>query len=338
MQDTPAFDPGDPAWLAHRYDRNSDRFTYRYVPREMHGAGPFLTDELIGNRPQALIGRDDALSIARDIAGPVHFLFHSAFCGSTLLTRALDVPGRAMGLSEPVLLNDVTGIRRRGEMQRAELARLLDDCLRLLARRWGDEETVVIKPSNILSGLMAPMMALRPEARALILFAPLRDFLTSVARKGLWCRLWVRELLEGLIREGVDLGLTSTDYFRMSDLQVAAVGWIVQHQRFASLASQYPDRVWTIGSDRLMRSPEAVLAALEHRSMIGGTPNGPHPGIVAFSRHSKSGARFSPEERAKEYSAAWAAHGDEIDKVHEWGLVVAKQAGISLTLPLPLIA
>src|SRR3546814_6998872 len=98
------------------------------------------------------------------------------------------MPGHAMGLSEPVLLNDITGLRRRGERNGAQLARLLDDALLLLARRWGPAETLVVKPSNILAGLMVPMMALRPDTKDLLLHAPLPEFLLSVARKGLWCR------------------------------------------------------------------------------------------------------------------------------------------------------
>src|SRR3546814_172325 len=195
MASTPVFDPADPAWLAHRYDAAGDRLLFRHVPRAMHRDGPFLTDELIGDRPQAIIARAEGVAAARAHAGPIHFIFHSAFCASTLLVRALDMPGHAMGLSEPVLLNDITGLRRRGERNGAQLARLLDDALLLLARRWGPAETLVVKPSNILAGLMVPMMALRPDTKALLLHAPLPEFLLSVARKGLWCRLWARELL-----------------------------------------------------------------------------------------------------------------------------------------------
>ena len=81
-------------------------------------------------------------------------------------------------------------------------------------------------------------MALRPEARAIFLYAPLESFLISVARKGLGCRLWARELLEGQLRDGyVDLGFSSGDYFRQTDLQVAAVGWLAQHMAFRRLAA-----------------------------------------------------------------------------------------------------
>lgn len=340
MASTPVFDPADPAWLAHRYDAAGDRLLFRHVPRAMHRDGPFLTDELIGDRPQVIVARAEGIAAARTHAGPIHFIFHSAFCASTLLVRALDMPGHAMGLSEPVLLNDITGLRRRGERNGAELARLLDDALLLLARRWGAAETLVVKPSNILAGLMIPMMALRPDAKALLLHAPLSEFLVSVARKGLWCRLWARELLEGLIREDlVDLGFETRDYFRLSDLQVAAVGWLAQQRLFIALANQFPDRVRTLDSERLLANPAPAIEALGAFSIIP-------PAAVAgsgaahsdvFARHSKSGAVFSMAAREAERAAAKEAHGDEIDKVHAWAAAIAGTAGIPLTLPRPLL-
>ncbi|WP_085808987.1 hypothetical protein [Sphingomonas sp. TZW2008] len=335
MTVTPAFDPADPAWLAHRYDAASDRIMYRHVPRTMHRSGPFLTDELIGEQPQALLARPAAVAAARANPAPVHFIFHSAFCASTMLVRALDRPGVAMGLSEPVLLNDVVGLRRRSERQGADLARLLDDAMSLLARRWAPVEGVVVKPSNILCGLQRPLLALRADANAILLHAPLREFLISVARKGLWCRLWVRELLEGLLRDGlVDLGFAPENYFRLSDLQVAAVGWLAQHRQFAALATHVPDRVRTLDSATLLTDPSRAIAAAErffgHTNMAA-TPNN------ALGRHSKTGAPFTAADRREEQRATQDAHRDEIDKVEAWALALAASAGIAITLPAPLL-
>lgn len=331
------FDPADPAWLAHRYDTVRDRLLYHHVPRPMHRDGPFLTDELVGAQPRAVLARSEGLAAAQTNAAPVHFIFHSAFCASTLLVRGFDIPGVSMGLSEPVLLNDVTGIRRRGERKGAEIARLLDESIALLARRWEPGEAVVIKPSNILCALQRPLLAIRTESRAILLHAPLHDFLVSVARKGLWCRLWVRELLEGLLHDGlVDLGFTAKDYFRLTDLQVAAVGWLAQHRQFALLAEYFPDRVRTLDSRRLLADPGATLRAIGSLFGLAGAENlSPNQ---AFARHSKLGTAFSLEEHAAERAAARAAHGDEIDKVSTWAETVAGHAGIAMTLPVGLEA
>ena len=57
-----------------------------------------------------------AVDVVRAAARPatMHFIFHSAFCCSTVLARAFDIPGIAMGLKEPPIYNDIVGWRHRG--------------------------------------------------------------------------------------------------------------------------------------------------------------------------------------------------------------------------------
>jgi hypothetical protein len=327
----------DAEWLAHRYDAAGDAVHFRHVPRARHSEVPFLTDEYLGSGPVQPVPFVGAVSHAP--GGRLHFIFHSAFCASTLLTRALDVPGLAMGLSEPVILNDVVGFRRRGGDPRA-VARLLAGSMTLLARPFAPGEMVVVKPSNILNPLAAAMLRLRPDARAVALYAPLPVFLASVARKGMWCRLWAREHLEGLLTDqSVDLGFTARDLFRQTDLQVAAVGWLAQHALFAALAAAEPGRVATLDSETLLAEPRRALDALARhygarpdKATIEAMAAGP-----AFSRHSKFGQAFNPAERAREQDAATKVHGNEIAKVTEWARAVAGNAGVSMTLPQPLL-
>src|SRR3546814_7318944 len=78
----------------------------------------------------------------------------------------------------------------------------MDGALAMLARSFAPDEAVIVKPSNIFNPLARGALTLRPEARAILLYAPLRAFLLSVARKGMWCRLWCRELLETYLADG----------------------------------------------------------------------------------------------------------------------------------------
>jgi hypothetical protein len=318
----------DPEWLAHRYDPVSDAFHFRHVSRLRHAQVPFLTDEYLGEADRVeAIARASAAAVAP--VGTLHFIFHSAFCASTMLVRALDIPGGAMGLSEPVVLNDLVGWRRRGAEPRA-YGSVLADTLGQLARPYGPGEAVVVKPSNVLNPLAAAMLALRPEAKAILLHAPLPVFLASVARKGLWCRLWARELLEGLLREGVvDLGFEAGDYFRQSDLQVAAVGWLAQQALFARLAERFPGRVATLDSERLTNAPTVtVTAAARHFGLaVDISTIADHP---AIRRDSKSGGSFATGQRARDQADARLAYGDELEKVEIWARAVAATAGVEL--------
>ena len=325
----------DPENHAHRYVESTDAFRFIRLERSEHATMPFLIDEYLGSAREAWdVATDECLTGLGK--GRLHFLFHSAFCGSTLLTRALDVPRMAMGLSEPVTLNDVVSLRRRG-IDSSAVARVADAALRLLARPYGAGEAVVIKPSNLLNPMADLLLALQPDARAVFLYAPLETYLISVVRKGLHCRLWVRQLLEGFLREGyADFGFSPEDYFRQSDLQVAAIGWLAQHRHFIQLVRKFGKvRVATLDADRMTTQPaEAIAAVTRHYGLACDSD------LVAqivsgqvFSKHSKSGAGFTAKDRQAEYATARGAYGEEIDMVLAWAQKVAESAEISLEPP-----
>lgn len=340
MTPTPQpFALGDANWLAHRHIEAQDRFRLIHLPRQAHDAVPFLTDAKLGDRPAHDIALDDALALPdgrQAMAPPLHFLLHSAFCASTLLTRALSVPGVAMGLSEPVLFNDITGFRQRGAAP-AAVARLADLSLRMLARPFAPGEAVIVKPSNIINPLAHLLLALRPNARALWLYAPLETFLVSVAHKGLECRLWVRTLLRSYLRDGaIPLSFTADDYLGQSDLQIAAIGWLAQHQMIAALAKGPASaRIACLDSESLLATPTHALSGVARHfglaldgAAIAAIASGP-----AFTRHSKSAASYGPAQRQADYAAVRAAHGDEIGKVLIWAQRVADHAGIDMGPP-----
>lgn len=327
----------DPEWLAHRYDEQADSFHYRRVPRGRHAEVGFATDDYLGVEANpVVIRREEAARLLGEQA-PIHFIFHSAFCASTMLVRALDLQGSAMGISEPVILNDMVGWRRRGaDIPRH--ARVMDDALGQLSRSWGAGEAVVVKPSNIFNGLAMGALALRPNAKALLLYAPIEEFLLSVARKGMWCRLWVRELLEGQLKEGmVDLGFEARDYFRQTDLQAAGVGWLAQQMLFHRMADKFGSaRIATMDSETLTGDPAVSVARVAGHFGLGKNSSTDYADHPAIGRNSKSGAGFERGERQLDQARAREVYGDEIEKVAEWTRVVGERRGISLELPFSL--
>jgi hypothetical protein len=221
------------------------------------------------------------------------------------------------------------------------VAQVLDQVTSLLARPFGKDEATIIKPSNLANGLARGLLAMRKQSTALLLYAPLETYLKSIAKKQMDGRLWVRDLLVKLLKEGlVDLGFTTEDYLGQTDLQVAAVGWLAQQALFARLVIEYPARVRTLDSETLLARPADVMQALAalyglalSSAQIGEIVAGP-----AFTTHSKSKAAFGSNARTAEYDDAAAMHGDEIMKVVVWADAVAKNAGVATTLPARLIA
>jgi hypothetical protein len=327
----------DPEWLAHRYDERNDSFQYRHVPRTRHAEVPFATDDCLGkeDRP-VVIRREEAASLLESRA-PVHFIIHSAFCASTMLVRALDLPGSAMGISEPVMLNDMTGWRKRGAEARRH-GQVMNDVLGQLSRPFGPGEAVVLKPSNIFNGLAMGALYLRPAARAVLLYSPIEEFLLSVARKGMWCRLWARELLESLLLDGlVDLGFEPRDFLRQTDLQAAGVGWLAQHKLFHRMAKHYGrERIATLDSETLTRDPAPTVGRVAAHFGLSAQDADDYANHPAIARNSKSGDAFAHGERQMDQARARETFGDEIEKVAEWIRVVGERNDISLQLPFAL--
>ncbi len=326
----------DPAWLAHRFDPLRDAVHFIRATREEHRAATFLTDEFLdGHSNPVGLPRTEAVKEAGKGA-PVHFIFHSAYCCSTLLARALDLPGTAFALKEPVILNDLCGWRSRGG-EAADVARALDSAMLLLARPFESGEAVVIKPSNLVNPFIPVMLAMRSEARALLLHAPLRAYLGSIARKGMWGRLWVRELFVKLGRFGLlDFGFSSEEIMGQTDLQIAAIGWLGQHRLFAQVAERFPDHVRTLDSEVMLANLEPALARLGNLFSLVLDPAA-LASSEAFARHSKDGEAFGAEARRAAQRDAEQVHSEEIDKVEAWARAVAESAGIGLELPRPLL-
>ena len=316
-----------PQWLAHRYDPTQDAVQLIEVTRARRRKSAFLTDEYLGPHTPVVLPRAE-LEAQRPATTPRHFIFHSAFCCSTLLAAALDVDGVATSFKEPVILNDVVGWLHRGG-DRPAIATALKSGIDALIP-FGAREAVVIKPSNVVNGLASGIMGLFPEAHAILMYAPLRAYVASIARKGLWARVWVRTLLSKQLHEGfVRLGFEQRDYFKLTDLQVAAVGWIAQHQLFAEMAARWPARVRTLDSEALIADPRAHLAAaadlfglsLSERQIDA---------IIAdvFARDAKDGKPFAAGQRAETARVGGSLHADEIDKVAVWAEAVMRNAGV----------
>jgi hypothetical protein len=214
---------------------------------------------------------------------------------------------------------------------------VLDGVATLISQPFSLGESVVVKPSNIINGLATGLLAMRSDNNAILLYAPLRVYLGSIAKKGMWGRLWVREFFIAALKDGlIDLGFSEKQYMGQTDLQIAAVGWLAQQALFATLIQRFgPDRVRALDSETLVGNPSESLRLISElfglgldTSQVERIATGP-----AFSKHSKSDIAFDSMSRTAEHDSSTILHADEIEKVAVWIEEVARSADIPLRLP-----
>ena len=324
----------DPRWLPHTYDLTGSMLTSVLVPREKHSELMFLSDEhFAGQYRKATHPAAEIAAAAREAPqAPMHFIFHTAFCCSTLMLKALDVPGRTFGLKEPdVLINLANRFIRSDDAANRERLRLV---LWLLARPFEKGETTIVKPTNFANRLALPALETLPESRAVLLYSDVRTLLTALLKRGMWGRIWGRRLFWSAGSwTSLALGYDAEQTFILTDLQALALGWLMQMRHFAEVAQRMGDRVMIVDSADFLAQPSGTLRAISGRfglgmddSTIEQVVSGP-----TFARHSKFSDRgYGRDVRAADQGAAEAAHQEELDMVVKWVETVAAHLRVDL--------
>lgn len=315
----------EPEWLPHSFDGETGRIMFVRFDRAAAGHHGFLV--ATPAQPSAWVELDAVMAM-QPVPGPAGLIFHSGFCRSTLLLRALSVAGHTATLNEPEIFNSLARTA-------APDPALVRQVLALLSRPAFSGAVTIIKPSNFPNRLIPDLLAARPDIPVIIITNHLHEYLGAIVRKGLAGRQWGRQAF-----------LVAADYtgeagpFRdlaagLTDLQLGALGWLLtqnwllrcatgsDRQRVRVLHSAYFDqnRASTIKA----ASAHFGLTLDDHnvRTIVDGP---------AFTLDAKTGRDFRTKSAADEASSRSAVTDDEIAEVSDWIAGIARASGLEVPL------
>lgn len=312
----------DPTWLPHTFNSEGDQILFIRVSTERRNSVPFLSGDWLRDCERvALPAVNVRQSLKHGTFVPLHFIFHTAFCGSTLLVRALDASRAATGLVEPaILLNHHFRISRAAEEAEQERLRI---SLRLLGRRMGDLGAVVAKPSCVANPIAPHVLRNSPASRAVLLSSDLRTFLFGVAKRGPQGAAWGQRILQSCrdnLPVNLDFNITTLD--QLTGLQAAALAWVCRRLLFDALVTTFgPDRVLPVRTEDLFKDPLGAVARVagffgRHLSQMAVDQLARSD---TFNKHSKEiGRPFNRHDRELELRTLAAGHGSEVDAVARW--------------------
>lgn len=318
--------------MPFRMGAGGDSIEFVHLPREVQRSLPFLDSRYVGSdAPRARLSLNELPSTGAAPAGDCHFIFHSAFCCSTLLGRALDEDNVATVLQEPQILADFAGAFAAADDPRESLSALAS-VLALLQRPHLAGETTILKLGNAANGLIDHLLALRPQARAVIMYAPLPLFLSKIAIGGRTRRRWARSIATLFCRDRQ----SERDLLLLTDLEAAAYVWLQHQAQFADLLrGQHSARFAVVEAGDLLDNPLHTLCQVAETFGLG-MDSAKAARIVAgpaFSQEAKvPGKMFDPATRRMDEAAAKFAYGLEIDAALEWAHDYAERTGIHLSL------
>jgi len=172
-------DLADARWFAADLHVPDRRFGMLHLDEELVERSSFLDTRLEVPLASAQPVAVASVAAATLPSAPVGWLFHTSFCASTLLARALHVPGFAVALKEPLVLRRLSDARK----SRWPLEGLVEPTVKLLARSWHPDAAIVIKPTHVALNIAGDLLAATPDRRAMILTSSLDDFLISNLKK-----------------------------------------------------------------------------------------------------------------------------------------------------------
>ena len=255
--------------------------------------------------------------------GVDRFIFHVGFCGSTLLARLLDQPGRTLVLREPQSLTDIAAYRSaldREGLHDPNLSPMLATVRACLHRPWQAHEHVVIKPSNWVNVLL-PDLVCATSTRPLFLTMERRAFVRAILRGGA-ARIAFAARAAVHMSNSSDanaarianaLARPVSDYDRL--LTLAALLHDFQLERFSAAArvGGWPSAHW-LTLEQIRADPPSALHAAALALDID-----PPPADRSWMEHAKQpGVAYSIDAETEHDAALEAEHGPRISRTLAW--------------------
>lgn len=119
------------------------------------------------------------------------FIFHSAFCGSTLLARACSYRDKSFSYKEPQVLIDLANLKAKQHswyLDKTRWQQLVQIVLQQLNKSWHQQQSILLKPSNWVNNLMVELLSsVKPhseQSTAIFIQSSAKEFLLAVLRGG----------------------------------------------------------------------------------------------------------------------------------------------------------
>ena len=263
------------------------------------------------------------------VKNPPRFIFHTAFCASTFLSRCLDVDGVSISLREPQLLLDAANAKRlkwRSKSTNLDFRHLPRLALSLLQKHAGPSEKLIIKPINSVNNIIPELLKLSHPGKSLMLYTDARNFLLSTLKKGEGGKHVIRAMFDLTRCDFPHLAnLNVSAMIHMTDLNIILTLWRLQIEQAETALRQFSNTgvMASLYGEKLVQEPLEILRAANHFLDLG-IPTDRLEDIVKSDKRyidaKSSGEQFSVQKRKLAYEKLQAFYGDELDNGFKWML------------------
>ena len=181
---------------------------------------------------------------------------------------------------------------------------------------------------------MDPILRARNASRTVLLYSDLETYLISLLKRGMFGRILGRMLFTNLTSwSTLKLDLDAKEILELTDMQVAALAWLMQIHHFDGLSKTFKPRVMLLETSQMIAAPATTLHQVMTFFDLGLTERDAAD-IAAgpiFAKHSKFTDRdYSVEERRRDSEIVGNANAEELSMVAKWLESFAGHHGVPL--------
>lgn len=281
---------------------------------------------------------------AEPASTPVGYVAHTAFCGSTLLARCIDLPGVCLPYKEPFILHRLADVWRHGFFGQpgtrppAPPPLLLKLSVALLARTYSPLERPVVKLTDSCISLCPDLLAQDDGSRLLLLYHDLEHHLVAMLKdstRRTYCRSLTTRSKADLAAVGQSIALPDNP----SDAVLAAHSWMGLMHPYLELLATYPGRVCSLNASTFFQKPDEVLYALARffsLDVSGHMVETMLSGSVMSTDSKRPGLAFDSANHLAAWSRSRERLQTEIDEAFRWVETANPSHRVPDKLPSPL--
>lgn len=250
---------------------------------------------------------------------PAGYIFHTAFCGSTLLARGLHSPPDAVALKEPNILLELSLASMR--WPRGAFAPYLETALAEITQPWTSTGHVIIKPTNSCNRIVTDICSQSRGDRFVFMYSTLEEFLVSCIKKMPQAQrqlnLMAHHLLPGSALEKACGIPRNTDF---SIIEACVLVWYVSLEYFSRAIEILPSGSWmTVRYRDLKREPAQIASTVGRHCRLPEAIFAEQELNARLRDDSKStGNTYDGLKYRQAYDAVYTGYGDAIKQGLNW--------------------
>ena len=322
-------------YLAYKFNFNTENVEFLPIKAgEIRQVSALKLEYIDPGRQLIPVPLTELVSLANSpnqslLENPPRFIFHTAFCASTFLSRSLDVDGVSVGLREPQILLDAANAKRlqwQSKTTQLNYSHMPKLALMLLRKHAKAPEKLIIKPINSVNNIIPELLQITGSGKSLLMYTDAENFLLSTLRKGEGGKHVIRAMFDLLRCDFQHLdNLSLSAMLHMTDLNIILTLWRLQIVQAEMALQQFSPRnvLASLYGEKLIHKPLETLEAANQFLDLGISAEQIRHIVESDSRFNdakNAGERFSLQKRDDTYQKLKDFYGADLDNVLNWML------------------